>query len=120
MPYTNNISIMGHAGSDADLKYSEKGLAIASVNVAVTNWRNKETTWFRVSAFGSKAEYLSQYVKKGDLVAAQGSVWLREYDKRDGSGKGYSLELEAHDVQAVGSRGEQERSAPADSDSIPF
>ncbi len=65
-----NISILGNAGRDASLKYSEKGTPVASFPIASNSFKNgpegrmQVTHWFNVVAFGKIAETLAEHVKK--------------------------------------------------------
>jgi single-strand DNA-binding protein len=56
------ILIVGHLGREPEMRYSPSGQAVTNFNLAVNRQHNgsngqagKETTWFRVSAWGRKA-----------------------------------------------------------------
>jgi single-strand DNA-binding protein len=75
-----NISILGNAGRDASLRYSEKGTAVASFPIASNSFKNgpegrvQVTHWFNVTAFGKTAETLAEYVKKGTYLLVHGRL----------------------------------------------
>jgi single-strand DNA-binding protein len=75
-----NISILGNAGRDASLRYSEKGTAVASFPIASNSFKNGPegrvpvTHWFNVTAFGKTAETLAEYVKKGTYLLVHGRL----------------------------------------------
>ena len=93
----------------------------------------KETTWFRVSAWGKTAENCSQFLHKGSLVLVEGRLVCdpetggpRLYSRQDGS-PGTSFEVSANTVRFLSGRegdGEPEPaangSAAPQHDDIPF
>lgn len=103
----NVTMISGNLGRDPELRYTQSGMAVLNMSVAVSDrvksgdeW-TEQTTWFRVAVFGKRAEGLDKYgLNKGDRVIVRGRVKLNEYTKRDGSA-GASLELMADDVEPI-------------------
>jgi single-strand DNA-binding protein len=81
-----SISILGNTGSDAELRYSDQGLPIASFSIASNSFKNTPegraqiTEWFKVTAFGKLAETIAAHVKKGTHLLVLGrltfSPWL--------------------------------------------
>lgn len=81
-----SISILGNTGSNAELRYSEQGLPIASFSIASNSFKNTSegkvqiTEWFNVTAFGKVAETIAAHVKKGTHLLVLGRLtfnpWL--------------------------------------------
>lgn len=81
-----SISILGNTGSDAELRYSDQGLPIASFSIASNSFKNTPdgkvqiTEWFKVTAFGKVAETIAAHVKKGTHLLVLGRLtfnpWL--------------------------------------------
>ena len=81
-----SISILGNTGSDAELRYSDQGLPIASFSIASNSFKNTPegrvqiTEWFKVTAFGKVAETVAAHVKKGTHLLVLGRLtfnpWL--------------------------------------------
>lgn len=81
-----SISILGNTGGDAELRYSDQGLPIASFSIASNSFKNSPegrvqiTEWFKVTAFGKIAETLAAHVKKGTSLLVLGKLtfnpWL--------------------------------------------
>lgn len=75
-----NISVLGNAGRDVTLRYSEKGTAVASFPIASNSFKNSPegrvqvTHWFDVTAFGKIAETLAENVKKGTFLLIHGRL----------------------------------------------
>ena len=68
----NKIILIGHVGQDAEVRYTPNGDSVASFSLAVSNrYTNREgqqiddTEWFRINAWGSRAEFVGNYIKKG-------------------------------------------------------
>lgn len=72
--------------------------APVTFSIPVSKGKDKPTTWVRVACFGKTAEFVKNYVRKGSLVAATGTLELREFESV--KGKGTSLEMSASSVNA--------------------
>lgn len=70
----------------------------AKFSIPVNKGKDSPTTWVRVTAWGKTAEFVMQYVKKGALVAASGTLETREFEGKNG--KQTSVELNAGSVQS--------------------
>jgi single-strand DNA-binding protein len=124
------------------MRYLPNGQPVTNFNLATnrqyTNSNGekvKETTWFRISAWGRQAETCNQYLKVGSKVLIEGRLnpdnatgGPRVYQRQDGT-HGSSYELTADRVLFMDSRGQdggyqEQGSAPAapmmDEDDIPF
>ena len=109
------LTIVGNAGSDADMRYTPQGKAVSQFSVATNRKytdsngeKVKETTWFRVTAWGKLAEICGQYVKRGGKVLVEGVL---KPDKNTGNPRVYegkggwsaSFEVTASEVRFLGS-----------------
>lgn len=85
-----NISILGNAGRDVSLRYSEKGTAVASFPIASNSFKNgpegrvQVTHWFNVTAFGKTAETLAEHVKKGTYLLVHGRLSFNPWSTKEG------------------------------------
>ena len=78
----NNVNLVGRFTANADLKYTNNGMAIADFSLAVD--RNKEETDFiRCKTFGKTAENIANFFKKGDLIAVNGSIQTGKYTNKE-------------------------------------
>ncbi|MBU4225100.1 MAG: single-stranded DNA-binding protein [Chloroflexi bacterium] len=116
--------IVGNLGRDPEMRYTPSGQAVTNFSVATSyQYTNnageqvKETTWFRVSAWGKQAETCNQYLKKGNKVLVEGRLRAdpatggpRIWTGQDGSPRA-SFEVTAGTVRFLTPRGEGE--APA-------
>lgn len=100
----NRIELIGRLATDVDLKFTPSGLAMARATLAVDRpiskekkeqdrKDNKQTADFpRLLLMGKVAENASRYLKKGALVAVEGSVKTSSYENSEGQ-KVYSTEF---------------------------
>lgn len=88
---SNTIQIKGNLGRDGELRFTQSGAAVLSLNVADQARRKTDSgweddgpaTWYRVSVWGQLGESLanSGAMVKGATVAVTGELRPREYDK---------------------------------------
>lgn len=80
-----SISILGNTGGNAELRYSQEGLPIASFSIASNSFRKTQgekvqvTEWFNVTAFGKVAEVLATNVKKGTQLLVLGKLTFKPW-----------------------------------------
>src|SRR5690349_22207728 len=95
-----NISGEFRAGDDPELRFTGSGKAVASLSVIATESRKNQQTnewedgdstpWLSVSLWDRAAEALAESgIGKGDRVLVTGQLFVREYDRKDGT-KGQS------------------------------
>lgn len=138
MAGVNKVIIVGHLGSDPDLKTTSNDNSVCRLSVATTrNWKNKqtgesqqETEWHRVTVWGKQAEHCEKYLSKGRQVYVEGRLRTSSYEKE--GVKCYSTEVVAEMVQFLGGKGERNESedsnsgnknsdnSPDPDDAIPF
>lgn len=113
----NKACLLGNAGKDTELRYTNNGKAVASFSLATSeSWRDQSgtnqerTTWHNIVAWDKLAEICNQYVKKGTKVYLEGRIQNRSYDDKDGN-KRYISEIVATDLILLGSGGGGERSS---------
>ena len=102
MPNFAQATIIGHAGRDAETRFTPGGDAVCEVSIAVTRKR-KETetvTWWKVVVFGKSAEWAGE-IKKGDVVFAAGEPVLEEWQDKNGNQRS-TLKLYAQSIVGHG------------------
>ena len=104
----NKVLLVGQTGSDADMKYTTKGMAIANISVATNETRKNgkgefedSTEWHRVVIFGKVAEFTENYVKKGALIYVEGRLQTRSWDDKEEK-KHFSTEVIAEKLTMLG------------------
>jgi len=87
----NNVFMSGRLGNDPEIKYFESGKKNVKISIGVNKWnKSKESeivTWFNCVAWGNKAEFIGEYIKKGDMVFVSGSLQKDVYKDENGNQK---------------------------------
>lgn len=114
------IIVAGYLGRDPEMRYMSDGTAVTNFSIATSRrWTDRatgqprdETTWFRVSVWGRKAEVAHQYLTKGRAVLVEGRLQVdpqtggpRLFTRQDGT-VGASYEIHAENVAFLGGGGD--------------
>lgn len=131
----NRVVLLGNMTRDIDLKYTQSGLAVTDIGLAVNDRRKnqagewvEEATFVDVTLWGRTAEVASEYLGKGSQVLIEGRLKLDTWET-DGQKKS-KLRVVCERMQMLGSRpgsggggkppqatrDEAEYSAPANAD----
>lgn len=75
------IILIGNLGKEPEMRYTPSGQPVVTFSVATNRSYKgaegqpvKETTWFRVTAWGKQAETCNQYLHKGSKVLVEGRL----------------------------------------------
>lgn len=90
MPSLNKVVLIGRLTRDPELRYTSSGVAMANFSIAVDRrFKNqqgeRQTDFFRCTAWRQTAEFVNNYLQKGRLIAVTGSVEINEYTAQDGA-----------------------------------
>lgn len=108
----NRAMIIGNATRDPEMRYTPNGQAVTSFGVATNRrWTDRNTgemqeqvEFHDVVAWGKLAENISQIVKKGTPVYAEGRLQTSQWEGQDGA-KRQRTEIVADNIIALGGRG---------------
>lgn len=104
----NKVILVGNVGQDPEVRYLPNGGAVANVSIATSEiWtdknsgqRQEKTEWHRVVFFGKLADVVSQYVKKGSKLYAEGKLQTRKWQDQSGQDR-YTTEIVVDDFNGV-------------------
>ena len=110
MASLNKVIIIGNVSNEIEPKQTTNGTSVCSFNVAVNRYSKepgveKKADFFTVTAWSSKAEFVSRYFKKGSPILVCGRLENREWQDKSGN-KRISTEIVAEEVSFVGSASE--------------
>lgn len=96
----NRVTLVGNLGRDPEVRQTNSGEAVASLNVATSeSWKDKNTgeskvrtEWHRVVIFGKLAEIAGKYLAKGSKVYLEGQLQTRKWQDQSGADK-YTTEV---------------------------
>ena len=105
----NRVILLGNLTRDIELKYTQSGLAVTEIGLAVSDRRKnqagewiEETVFVDVTLWGRTAEVASEYLSKGSPILIEGRLkldtWESEGQKRS------KLKVVGERMQMVGSR----------------
>jgi single-strand DNA-binding protein len=127
MAADNHTTIVGNLVEDPELRFTNTAPRSPTC-VAVTQriqqdgqWRDGETSFFRVNVWRAQAEHLADSLSKGDRVMVTGRLRQRSWETPDGEKRsvteletdevGASLRWATAKVERAASRGNGERNA---------
>ncbi|MBA7701840.1 Single-stranded DNA-binding protein [subsurface metagenome] len=86
----NKVILVGHVGADPEPRYTSSGTAVVNLRIATNEvWRDAEgkdqeiTEWHSVVLWGKQAEFVANYIKKGQLIYVEGRLQTRTWEDRD-------------------------------------
>lgn len=91
MQIRNSVQLIGNLGNDPEQYNSKEGNPFVKFSLATNDYykdkdgnRQTRTEWHTVLAFGKKAEYVMESLKKGSQVAINGVLRYRTWtDKHE-------------------------------------
>lgn len=100
----NRVVLVGRLTRDPELRTTTNGKSVASFGIAVQKkfkpQEGPDADFFTVSCWGSTAEFASNYLSKGRLVAVDGRLQSRKYATQDGAQR-EAIEIVADSVQSL-------------------
>jgi len=106
MANENHITIVGNLTDDPELRYTPNGAAVANFSVAVSRrakddatgeWKDMDTSFFRVAAWRSLGENVAETLTRGSRVLVTGRLRQRSWETPEGD-KRSTVEIEADEV----------------------
>jgi len=122
-----NVQLIGYLGADPEMRFTPSGQAVTNFSLATnrkyingSGQEVKETTWFKVSAWGKLAEACNSYLHKGSQVYVEGRLVAdpstggpRLWTRQDGS-PAASFEVHANLVRFLGGKNGNGNDAPVE------
>ena len=84
----SNTILYGRVVRDIEVRYTNQNMAIARFSIAVNRKyksEDKKADFFNITAFGKKAETLSQYFHQGSRIVVYCHPQQEQYTKQDGT-----------------------------------
>jgi len=132
----NKVILVGRLGKDPDVRYTSNGDAVADMSLATSeSFRKKggeqteRTEWHNLVVWRKTAEFAKQYLKKGQLLYAEGKLQTRKWEDKEGQNH-YKTEVQVGQLVPLGSfvgragdaevPAEEQESETVEEDEIPF
>jgi len=101
----NKAMLIGNLGQDPELRYTQSGVAVCTLNLATSEKRKDKdgnteelVEWHRVIVWKQQAENCAKYLVKGSSVYCEGRISTRKWEDKEGI-KRYTTEITAFQVQ---------------------
>ena len=103
----NYFAFSGRLTVDPELKLTQNGLHYSRFTIAVDRPKNKDgesaTDFFQIVAWREKADFVTNYFKKGYPIFVVGKVQSNSFEDKDGN-KRTSIEFKADEINFVESK----------------
>lgn len=108
MSSVNKAILVGNVGSDPDVRYLDRGVCIATFNLATTErgytMQNgtqvpDKTEWHNIVLFRNLGEWAERYIRKGMKIYVEGKIQTRSWEK-DGQMR-HKTEIVGENVQVL-------------------
>lgn len=105
----NKVMLIGNVGKDPEVRYLDKGVAVAKVVLATSEKGYRlqngtevpeRTEWHNIVLWRGLAEVVEKYVHKGDKLYIEGKIRTRSYDDQKGI-KHYVTEIFADSMEML-------------------
>jgi single-strand DNA-binding protein len=104
MPDTH-VAITGNLTDDPEVTFTPNGTQVANFRLAVTprvregdQWKDGDTSFFRITAWRDLATHLADSLSKGDRVIVLGQLRTRSWEDKDSGEKRSVVEVTAEEV----------------------
>ncbi len=98
----NKVILMGRLTHEPEPKALPSGMSVCNFSLAVQRdfarqGEEKQTDFINIVAFGQRADFVTRYFRKGQLVAVCGRLQTRSWDDQNGN-KRYATDVVADEV----------------------
>jgi len=100
----NQVMLVGNLTDDPELRFTPNGAAVANFRLAVTprvregdQWRDGETSFFRINVWRQQAENIAETLQKGTRCIVVGRLRTRSWETPEGEKRSVT-EVEADEV----------------------
>jgi single-strand DNA-binding protein len=105
MATDNTVVVVGNLTDDPELRFTPQGVAVANFRLAVSRrvkdesgqWKDGETSFFRVSCWRQLAENVAESLTRGSRTMVTGRLRMRQWETQEGE-KRSVVEIEADEV----------------------
>ena len=121
----NHVCIIGRLTRDAEIKYTQSGMAVSRFSIAVNRrikngdkWED-DANFFDIVLWNKQAQSLNQYLLKGKMIAVEGELSQTRWQQDDQNRS--KVEIIANNIQLLGGNNSNNSSeAPQSKKDLPF
>ena len=100
----NQVTLTGNLTDDPELRFTPNGVAVANFRLAVTprvregdQWKDGETSFFRINVWRQQAENVAETLQKGTRCIVVGRLRTRSWETPEGEKRSVT-EVEADEI----------------------
>jgi single-strand DNA-binding protein len=114
----NKVILIGRLTRDPEMRYTPSGTAVASFSLAngktftQSGEKKEQVSYFDCIAWAKLGEVISEYCKKGKMIAVEGRIQQSRWDDQDGK-KRSKVEIVVENFQFLDSKSDTEGSRTA-------
>ena len=86
----NKVILVGHIGNKPEGRYTPSGTSTASFSLATNeswidseNEKQERTEWHNIIAWNKLADFVTEYLQKGQLIYIEGRLQTRTYKDKE-------------------------------------
>lgn len=103
----NRVCLIGNLTKAVEVRYTQKGMAIANFTLAIRREIKKEdgtydSDFINCVAYGKQAEALGKYIDKGSTLSVEGRIQTGSYEKE--GKKVYTTDVVVEKIQFLDSK----------------
>lgn len=121
----NRVLIVGRLGRSPELRYTQSGTPVASMNLATNETytdrdgnKQQRTEWHRVVVWSNQGENVAKYLDKGRLVLVEGQLQNNHWQDSQGN-KRVTTEIKANRVVFLPSGSGRKQADQAEAEPAP-
>ncbi|HHF1770575.1 TPA: single-stranded DNA-binding protein [Haemophilus influenzae] len=115
---TNTVILVGHLGSDPEIRQFPNGGQIATFNLAIgDDYRDKQgntvkrTHWIPIVVHGNSADVARQYLQKGSKICVTGKLVQESWQDQNGNNR-TALKVATQSFEMLDSKASSETQQP--------
>lgn len=108
----NKVVLVGRLTKDPELRYTDNGKSVCKFNLAVNRVSpgTNQADFISCVAWGTNAENLNKYMRKGSLILVEGNIKTGSYQDNNGN-KHYTTDVWVEKVEYL-SKGAETQQQP--------
>jgi len=94
MPSYNKVILVGHLTRNPEVRYTQNQTPVANTGLGINRrWKTQdgqehdEVCFVDLTVWGSRAEAMAKYFKKGDPILVEGRLALERWTAKDGTNR---------------------------------
>lgn len=86
----NKVILVGRVGQSPEGRYTPSGLSVVNYSLATNETKSNSdgnktdhTEWHNIVSLGKQADFITEYVKKGQLICIEGKLRTQKWEDKN-------------------------------------